>query len=128
LGVPVGLRWILEYSFLLECLYTSIRDCVDNLGTAAAFGKLGTEAVKVPGVKELMKAAQDALVLPSARTWTCSEVRRRKRSRRQEQDLPAQTHLGLLFLAGVYPLIGSLLHPADSDTGDTMMLSLTLGG
>jgi len=32
--------------------------------------------------------------------------------------------LGLLFSAGVYPLIGSLLHPADSDTGDTMMLSL----
>src|SRR5712671_3375452 len=32
--------------------------------------------------------------------------------------------VGLLFLAGVYPLIGSLLRPADSDTGDTMMLSL----
>jgi hypothetical protein len=32
--------------------------------------------------------------------------------------------VGLLFAAGVYPLIGSLLHPADSDTGDTMMLSL----
>jgi hypothetical protein len=30
----------------------------------------------------------------------------------------------LLFTAGIYPLIGSLLHPADSDTGDTMMLSL----
>ena len=29
-----------------------------------------------------------------------------------------------LLLAGVYPLIGSLLHPADPDTGDTMMLSL----
>jgi len=37
--------------------------------------------------------------------------------------------VGLLFTAGVYPVIGSLLHPADSDTGDTMMLSLyvTLG-
>jgi len=37
--------------------------------------------------------------------------------------------VGLLFTAGVYPLIGSLLHPGDSDTGDTMMLSLyvTLG-
>ena len=37
--------------------------------------------------------------------------------------------VGLLFTAGVYPLIGSLLRPADSDTGDTMMLSLyvTLG-
>jgi len=37
--------------------------------------------------------------------------------------------VGLLFTAGVYPLIGSLLHPTDSDTGDTMMLSLyvTLG-
>jgi hypothetical protein len=32
--------------------------------------------------------------------------------------------VGLLFSAGVYPLIGSVLHPADSDTGDTMMLSL----
>jgi hypothetical protein len=32
--------------------------------------------------------------------------------------------LGLHFTAGVYPLIGSLLHPADSDPGDTMMLSL----
>ena len=32
--------------------------------------------------------------------------------------------VGLLFTAGSYPLIGSLLHPADSDTGDTMMLSL----
>jgi len=32
--------------------------------------------------------------------------------------------VGLLFCAGVYPLIGSLLHPADSDSGDTMMLSL----
>jgi hypothetical protein len=37
--------------------------------------------------------------------------------------------VGLLFSAGIYPLIGSLLHPADSDIGDTMMLSLyvTLG-
>ena len=32
--------------------------------------------------------------------------------------------VGLLFSAGVYPLIGSLLHPAGSDMGDTMMLSL----
>ena len=32
--------------------------------------------------------------------------------------------VGLLFSAGLYPLIGSLLRPADSDTGDTMMLSL----
>ena len=32
--------------------------------------------------------------------------------------------VGLFFVAGIYPLIGSLLHPADSDTGDTMMLSL----
>jgi hypothetical protein len=32
--------------------------------------------------------------------------------------------VGVLFRAGIYPLIGSLLHPADSDTGDTMMLSL----
>jgi tryptophan-rich sensory protein len=32
--------------------------------------------------------------------------------------------VGLLFSAGIYPLIGSLLHPAGSDIGDTMMLSL----
>jgi len=32
--------------------------------------------------------------------------------------------VGLLFTAGVYPLIGLLLHPVESDTGDTMMLSL----
>jgi hypothetical protein len=32
---------------------------------------------------------------------------------------------GLLFTAGGYPLIDYLLHPVDSDTGDTlMMLSL----
>ena len=37
--------------------------------------------------------------------------------------------VGLLFTAGIYPLIGSLMHPVGSDTGDTMMLSLyvTLG-
>lgn len=37
--------------------------------------------------------------------------------------------VGLLFTAGVYPLISSLLHPAGSDMGDTMMLRLyvTLG-
>ena len=32
--------------------------------------------------------------------------------------------VGLLFCAGVYPVIGGLLHPADSDTGDTMMMSV----
>jgi hypothetical protein len=31
--------------------------------------------------------------------------------------------VGLLFCAGIYPLFGSLLHPADSDTGDTMMVA-----
>jgi len=37
--------------------------------------------------------------------------------------------IGLLFSAGVYPLIGGLRNPANSDTGDTMMMSLyaTLG-
>ena len=37
--------------------------------------------------------------------------------------------VGLLFTAGIYPVIGSLLDPAHSDAGDTMMLSLyvTLG-
>ena len=36
---------------------------------------------------------------------------------------------GIALSAGIYPLIGSLLHPAGSDMGDTMMLSLyvTLG-
>jgi hypothetical protein len=32
--------------------------------------------------------------------------------------------VGLLFTAGVYPLIGFLLNPAGSDMGDTMMLSI----
>jgi hypothetical protein len=32
--------------------------------------------------------------------------------------------VGLLFSGGIYPLIGSLLHPAGSDMGDTMMLSI----
>jgi len=32
--------------------------------------------------------------------------------------------VGLFFLAGAYPMVGSLLDPAHSDTGDTMMLSL----
>jgi len=41
---------------------------------------------------------------------------------RREQAL--KIVLVLLFSAGVYPLIGGLLHPADSDTGDTMTLSL----
>lgn len=44
---------------------------------------------------------------------------------RRERTLKVVLALvGLLFSAGIYPLIGSLLHPADSDTGDTMMLSL----
>jgi hypothetical protein len=49
---------------------------------------------------------------------------------RQELALKAVLVLvGLFFSAGIYPLIGSLLHPAGTDTGDTMMLSLyvTLG-
>jgi hypothetical protein len=32
--------------------------------------------------------------------------------------------VGLLFTAAIYPVIGSLLHPAGSDTGDTMMSSI----
>src|SRR5262249_8400973 len=37
--------------------------------------------------------------------------------------------VGLFFVSGLYPLVGSLRNPAGSDTGDTMMLSLyvTLG-
>jgi len=37
--------------------------------------------------------------------------------------------VGLLFCGGVYPMIGGVLHTEQSDTGDTMMMSLyaTLG-
>lgn len=37
--------------------------------------------------------------------------------------------VGLLFLAAVLPVAGGILHPEQSDTGDTMMMSLyaTLG-
>jgi hypothetical protein len=37
--------------------------------------------------------------------------------------------VGLLLSAAVYPMIGGVLHTAQSDTGDTMMMSLytTLG-
>jgi hypothetical protein len=37
--------------------------------------------------------------------------------------------LGILFVAAIYPLLGGVLHPEQSDTGDTMMMSLyaTLG-
>src|SRR6516164_2488483 len=37
--------------------------------------------------------------------------------------------VGLLFSAGIYPAIGGLRDPVNSDSGDTMMLSLyfTLG-
>lgn len=37
--------------------------------------------------------------------------------------------VGLLFVAAVYPMVGGVLHPDQSDTGDTMMASLyaTLG-
>jgi hypothetical protein len=37
--------------------------------------------------------------------------------------------VGLLFTAGIYPLVGLLRHPVGSDAGDAMMLSLyvTLG-
>src|SRR5690349_6287286 len=34
--------------------------------------------------------------------------------------------VGLFFTAAVYPMIGGALHPAGSDTGDTMMMSLYL--
>jgi len=30
----------------------------------------------------------------------------------------------LLFSAAIYPAIGGLLHPANSDTGDTMMMAI----
>jgi hypothetical protein len=32
--------------------------------------------------------------------------------------------VGFFFTTGLYPSVGSLLHPADSDPGDTKMLSL----
>lgn len=37
--------------------------------------------------------------------------------------------IGLLFVAGLYPLIGGIRHPSASNVGDTMMMSLyvTLG-
>ena len=37
--------------------------------------------------------------------------------------------LGLLFVAAVYPMVGGVLHPDQSDTADTMMASIyaTLG-
>lgn len=37
--------------------------------------------------------------------------------------------VGLLFVAAVLPVVGGILHPDQSDTGDTMMMSLyaTLG-
>jgi uncharacterized membrane protein HdeD (DUF308 family) len=37
--------------------------------------------------------------------------------------------VGLFFVAGIYPIVGSLRHPDPSDAGDMMMLSLyvTLG-
>jgi hypothetical protein len=37
--------------------------------------------------------------------------------------------VGLFFLAAVLPVVGGILHPDQSDTGDTMMMSLyaTLG-
>ena len=37
--------------------------------------------------------------------------------------------VGLLFVAGVYPILGNIRHPSPADTGDDMMLSLyvTLG-
>jgi len=37
--------------------------------------------------------------------------------------------VGLLFVAAVLPTVGGVLHPEQSDTGDTMMMSLyaTLG-
>ena len=37
--------------------------------------------------------------------------------------------VGLLFVAAIYPVLGGILHSDQSDTGDTMMMSLyaTLG-
>lgn len=37
--------------------------------------------------------------------------------------------VGLLFVAALYPVVGGVLHPDQSDTGDTMMMGLyaTLG-
>jgi hypothetical protein len=53
-----------------------------------------------------------------------SDIQGRKAMRRARALKFLLVLVGLLFTAGVYPLIGSLRHPADSDTGDTMMLSL----
>ena len=32
--------------------------------------------------------------------------------------------VGLFFSAAVYPAVGGLLHPVDSDTGDTMQMAI----
>jgi len=32
--------------------------------------------------------------------------------------------MGLIFLPAAYPMVGGVLHPDQSDTGDTMMASL----
>jgi hypothetical protein len=32
--------------------------------------------------------------------------------------------VGLLFVAGIYPIVGGILHSDQSDSGDTMMMSL----
>jgi len=39
------------------------------------------------------------------------------------------TLVGLLFVAAIYPMVGGILHSDQSDSGDTMMMSLyaTLG-
>ncbi|HYL61620.1 MAG TPA: DUF6632 domain-containing protein [Candidatus Methylomirabilis sp.] len=41
----------------------------------------------------------------------------------------AMVLVGLLFVAAAYPMLGGVLHPDQSDTGDTMMMGLyaTLG-
>ena len=50
----------------------------------------------------------------------------------QEEDFMVRERLlkillalvGLLFSAAIYPAIGGLFHPENSDTGDTMMMAI----
>ena len=54
-------------------------------------------------------------------------VHRIDRGGRYESGICAERRAavgGITLLSRTYPLIGGLLHPADSDTGDTMMMSL----
>jgi hypothetical protein len=60
----------------------------------------------------------------SSREHSLSRFRRESTMNRERALKVLLVLVGLFFSAGIYPLIGSLLHPAGSDTGDTIMLSI----